>query len=506
MDPSSFVRSFLSFLPFQKVWDRIQMSRARVFVSRNAFLILGALLVVFLCGRTSSARSFSLASTSTVSVSARDSQPGRISHSETYVESLCAGKSDLQAGAFPTQQEKVVARTSRDLDGWLWEEELDSERKFRMKTPVSNLTSGHSSLEIDFVFKWVDGSRLPHSQRKVYWERVLSDKQRIGPSGMECPAIDIQQNSVRRERDNLELLFALRSLHMYAPWFRHIFIVVEGPHMIPNWLLMDHPRLSIIFHSDIFPEPQAEYLPTFNGHAVGSVLHRIPCLSENYIAMDDDYFFTAKVVPENFFHIVSGQIVGPTAVQEGREVVPRSQKECYGAHHHDAINMNSAFMMSTLKFSTDVRLKEFRRMLHEPFASSVSAHQHILEKLFPNETAALRAHRFRTKSDFHVESLAFNIALNSKILQLDGEVAIGRASTLKCAFTAFTVGDADTVFKRLKRIAGEKQFMGINDDMGEVSFDRDVMTSFYTELWPKAAPWENTSAVAAVVISKDLPN
>ena len=59
--------------------------------------------------------------------------------------------------------------------------------------------------------------------------------------------------------------------------------------------------------------------------------------------------------------------------------------------------------------------------------SSVSAHQHILEKLFPNETAALRAHRFRTKSDFHVESLAFNIALNSKILQLDGEVAIGRA-------------------------------------------------------------------------------
>ena len=83
---------------------------------------------------------------------------------------------------------------------------------------------------------------------------------------------------------------------------------------------------------------------------------------------------------------------------------------------------------------------------------------------------------------------------------------MGRASTFKCAFTAFTVGDADTVCKRLKRIASEKQFMGINDDMGEVSFDRDVMTSFYTELWPKAAPWENTSAVAAVVISKYMPN
>ena len=254
-----------------------------------------------------------------------------------------------------------MATASRDLNGWILVEELDSDRKMRMKTPVSTSTSGHPSLEIDFVFKWVDGSRLPHSDRKVYWERILSGKQRVGPTGMECPAIDSQQNSVRRERDNLELLFALRSVHMYAPWFRHIFIVVEGPHMIPNWLLMDHPHLSIIFHSDIFPEPQAEYLPTFNGHAVGSVLHRIPCLSENYIAMDDDYFFTSKVVPENFFHIASGQIVGPTAVQEGREVVPRSQKECYGAHHHDAINMNSAFMMSTLKFSTDVRLNDLLR-------------------------------------------------------------------------------------------------------------------------------------------------
>ncbi len=153
-------------------------------------------------------------------------------------------------------------------------------------------------------------------------------------------------------------------------------------------------------------------------------MHRIPCLSEKYIAMDDDYFFTSKVVPEIFFHIVSGQIVRPTAAQEGREVVPCPQKECYGAHRHEAINMNSAFMMSTLKATlnvppeVEVGLKELRRMLHEPYASSVSAHQHILEDLFPNETAALRAHRFRTKSDFHVEALAFNIALNSKIFSL----------------------------------------------------------------------------------------
>ena len=304
-------------------------------------------------------------------VSARNRKSDIMSHGDKYVQSTCAGKSHLQSGASPRQEEKVVARSSRDLDGWMWAEELESERKVRMKIPLSNYNSGQPNLKIDFVYKWVDGSRLPHSRRKAYWERVLTSQRRIGPNSMECPAIDIQQNSVRRERDNHELLFALRSLYVHAPWFRHIFIVVEGPHMIPDWLLADHPRLSVIFHSDIFPEPQSEYLPTFNGHAVGSVLHRIPCLSENYVAMDDDYFFTARVLPENFFHRVNGQIVGPTAVQEGGEVVPRYRKECYEAHHHDAINMNSAFMMSTIKSSPGVRLKKFRRMLHEPFASSV---------------------------------------------------------------------------------------------------------------------------------------
>ena len=121
-----------------------------MFVSRNALLILGTVLCVLLYVSTSSIRlllhheldskgsSLRSVRDQKENVSARDSQPERVSHSEKYVESLCAGKSNLQAGAFPSQQEKVVARTSRDLDGWLWDEELDSERKFRMKTPVSS--------------------------------------------------------------------------------------------------------------------------------------------------------------------------------------------------------------------------------------------------------------------------------------------------------------------------------------------------------------------------------
>jgi hypothetical protein len=48
---------------------------------------------------------------------------------------------------------------------------------------------------------------------------------------------------------------------------------------------------AVVPHSSIFPYP--EHLPTFNSLAIETHLHRIPGLSENFIAMNDDFFFTA---------------------------------------------------------------------------------------------------------------------------------------------------------------------------------------------------------------------
>ena len=73
-----------------------------MFVSRNALLILGTVLCVLLYVSTSSIRlllhheldskgsSLRSVRDQKENVSARDSQPERVSHSEKYVESLCA--------------------------------------------------------------------------------------------------------------------------------------------------------------------------------------------------------------------------------------------------------------------------------------------------------------------------------------------------------------------------------------------------------------------------------
>ena len=71
-----------------------------------------------------------------------------------------------------------------------------------------------------------------------------------------------------------QLKYSLRSIEMYAPWIRNIFIVTNGQK--PSWANFDHPRISIITHSEIF-EDESD-LPTFNSMAIEVHLHKIPGL------------------------------------------------------------------------------------------------------------------------------------------------------------------------------------------------------------------------------------
>ena len=51
---------------------------------------------------------------------------------------------------------------------------------------------------------------------------------------------------------------------------------------------MDHPRLTIITHEDIFEN--TAHLPTFSSPAIESNLWRIPGLSEKFLYFNDDVF------------------------------------------------------------------------------------------------------------------------------------------------------------------------------------------------------------------------
>ena len=93
-----------------------------------------------------------------------------------------------------------------------------------------------------------------------------------------------------------ELKYALRSVHMFAPWIRRIFIATDSP--APAWLAT-HPKVTLVRSHEHFADPTV--LPTHNSMAVESQLHHIEGLSEHFLYSNDDMFFARPLSPELFF-------------------------------------------------------------------------------------------------------------------------------------------------------------------------------------------------------------
>ena len=117
-----------------------------------------------------------------------------------------------------------------------------------------------------------------------------------------CVAWDLgdpfyEDTAANRFMDNDELLYSLRSIETYAPWFRHVYLVTNG--QIPSWLNVSHPKIRIVQHEHIFPN--LSHLPTFSSPAIESHLHRIKGLSKRFVYFNDDVILGKQVWPEDFY-------------------------------------------------------------------------------------------------------------------------------------------------------------------------------------------------------------
>ncbi|WP_290651367.1 stealth family protein, partial [Aquisalimonas sp.] len=181
-----------------------------------------------------------------------------------------------------------IRLVTRAADWWInpWSDVASSpvqqEAIRRLEAPsVTDVT-----FPIDLVYTWVDGADPDWADRKDAALRTLG--------------YDVPHRSANRSRweNRNELLYSLRSVAMFAPWVRNIFIVTDQ--QSPSWLNQaGNSRVRIVDHSELFQASAA--LPTFNSHAIESVLHRIDGLSEHFIYMNDDFFFGAPSQPEDFF-------------------------------------------------------------------------------------------------------------------------------------------------------------------------------------------------------------
>ncbi|MGQ0630795.1 MAG: stealth family protein [Sporichthyaceae bacterium] len=245
---------------------------------------------------------------------------------------------------------------------------------------------------IDAVYTWVDGAD------PAWRERM--QRARAAEEGLEYhPGAQGDQRFLQRD----ELRYSLRSIEMFAPWIRHIYLVTDR--QCPEWLDTTHPKITLVDHRDIFEDQSV--LPVFNSNAIISRLHHIPDLSEHYIYFNDDFFLGRSLRPNHFFT--------PSGLAR---VSPSNNRRPFGSASAKAephINLTRN-MRELLEAEFGVTIS--RAIKHTPYPQLRSVHLDM-EARFAEVYRRTCASRFRHHDDIVADQLFHYYA------QITGKAVVG---------------------------------------------------------------------------------
>ena len=149
---------------------------------------------------------------------------------------------------------------------------------------LSGKIPGHVHFPIDVVYTWVNDQ-----------DPVWRDMYRTAKSS-DSSSEEIDGQSIARFRNREELRYSLRSIDMYIPWVRNVYVFTNCS--APSWIA-ESSRIFWIDHKDVIPE---RHLPTFNSHVIESYLHRIPNLSQHFLYFNDDVLVNRRMAKTTFFN------------------------------------------------------------------------------------------------------------------------------------------------------------------------------------------------------------
>jgi UDP-glucose 4-epimerase len=272
-----------------------------------------------------------------------------------------------------------------------------------------------------------------------------------------------------------ELRYALRSVYLFAPWVRRIFIATDSPR--PTWL-DDHPKVTLMRSEDFFADTSV--LPTHNSQGVESQLHNIPGLAEHYLYSNDDMFIGRPLTPDMFF--TPG---GAT------KFVEADTRIGLGTSNRDRSGFENAARVNRELLRENYGVTITRHLEHcaAPMRKSVVAE---LEQRFPEDFARTAASPFRSSTDISVtNSLYHYFAL-----------ATGRAVPQKDARVRYV----DTTLRRgldeLESLLAKRSYdmFCLNDgSFPEISAEERALAvrSFLDRYFAIPAPWEKQTRAAS---------
>jgi hypothetical protein len=229
--------------------------------------------------------------------------------------------------------------------------------------------------DVDVVYTWVDSC-------DANWREMASKYK------------DLSQIDPDRFDQTDELKFSIRSVEMYAPWVRKIFVFSNcNP---PEWFHQSE-RVQWVMHETVIPE---KYLPTFNSHAIETFLHQINGLSENFIYFNDDFFLSGFVRPTDFF-TAQGQSICRLEPYGTLPYLAELRTEGV-AEEWQCAAVNGAELMLEKENYLPTQVHR-----HAPYAFSRSLYGE-LELAYLAEMDATRSARFRSPDDYSFSSFLYH--------------------------------------------------------------------------------------------------
>ena len=315
-------------------------------------------------------------------------------------------------------------------------------------------TAYECTFPVDVVYTWVDGSDPAWNAAREARLAEVSD------------ATMLTRAASGRARfvDRGELRYSMRSLHLFAPWVRRIHLVTAG--QVPPWLDVDDPRINLVDHVDLLP---ADALPTFNSHAIESVVHRIPGLSEHFLYFNDDFFLGTPTRPERFFTGAGSAAVFPSSM-------------LVGLPGQDDLPYLKAAMNNRQLLHEEFGKATVHTLLHAPYAHRVSVLTEIADR-FRTEVDATTRSPFRSATDVSMLS-----SLGQHYGLMSGTAHVAEADA------AFVEVTDPLLPRRFKELLNRERAMFCLGDGHVYARDPEqvagLVSDFLETYLPIAAPWE----------------
>jgi hypothetical protein len=256
-----------------------------------------------------------------------------------------------------------------------------------------------TNTQVDAVITWVDGN-------DENWQEKINSysKSKINFSS---------KKHLKRYNSIGEIDIAIKSIIRFAPFFKNIFLVTDNQkpesfNSLKELALNKNINLELVDHKVIF-RGYEECLPCFNSCSIGSMLFKIPNLSEHFVIFNDDTFIMRETSVNDFFingqPIIRGKWLDFNENRTLRKFYHKTMSLFGKPIKKDKISFKKFQQNSAKLAKTDKYVRRF----HTP----VCVRKSTLQNFFENNEILKEniKHRFRNENQFIISSLSEHLEI-----------------------------------------------------------------------------------------------